>query len=82
MSLQWFEESVASGYCMPEGEYSVDQTDRDTIGSRKPVDLKRRPSSAKLTSLEWVKGLEKFQVPIIADEEFLKGCKVRCGLMG
>ena len=77
VSPQWFDDSVASGYCMPEGDYSVDRLDKDGEAPCKTLDLKRRPSSAKTATPEWVKGLQEYEVPYIVEEEFLRNCKVR-----
>lgn len=73
---QWFEDSAASGYCMPEGDYSVDEQSKEG-GPRKPLDLKRRTSNAKPATPDWVRSLEDYQIPYIMEEEFLEGCEVR-----
>lgn len=71
---EWFHESLASGYCLPEGDYSMDDQDG---GGVKTLDLKRKMTNQKPVIPEWVRCLEVYKIPDIVEDEFLEGCKVR-----
>ena len=75
MSVEWFNDSVDAGYCMPEDAYTVEQGG----GVNKGRGLLKGVSRAVP---EWVSALEAFRIPDIAGAEFLSGCKVRGHCMG
>lgn len=71
VTAQWFYDSVECGYCMPEEDYSVEGDDGKSV--KKAGGGKGGDADVP----EWVKELEEFKVPTVAEDEFLSGCKVR-----
>ncbi len=74
VSPSWFDDSLASGYCMPEDDYSVEEgVVTKGKGQGRLTNQKTLP--------EWVEYLETFRIPDIKGEEFLDGCKVSVGVV-